>query len=77
MNLADADHVMQCYGHDTLRGHSFCDMLDQFAIKGLAVLETPRQGNCIAWALHWMKTGQLAESKYQDDEVEKTEDGRS
>ena len=41
MNLADADNVMQCYGHDTLRGHSFCDILDQFAIKGLAVFETP------------------------------------
>ena len=70
-NLADADHVWQCHEYDEQRGQSFEDMLANFAIKGLAVFETPRQGNCVAWALHWMKTGQLPEPRYQDDEVEK------
>ena len=76
-NVADVDHVWQRHGQDEQRGQAFDVMLGKFALKGLAVFETPRQGNCVAWALHWMKTGQLPESKYQDDEVEKTEDGRS
>ena len=73
----EADHIRHRHGLVTQRGRSFEDMHKKFAMKDLAVFETPRLGNCVAWALHWMKTGELPKNMYRDDEGENTEEGLS
>ena len=74
-NSGEARHIMALHDLVAERAHSFIDMHAKFAVKNLAVFETPRLGNCVAFTLHWLKFGALPDLQYRDDEGQNTPGG--